>query len=187
MTRKQIYTDMTECQNIFEMLKGTDYEHHKPHKGMHGKQVKVPRGQASFTLDESIHYNYKVSGGSPPNYVMCDRLKAITKKVNEELKTNFNTVLMNVYENGEDHISYHKDKEDNWVEGTGFATLNFGCERDFLIEKNDTKEVQSFLHKNGMVLYLPHPMNHHYQHSVPKRKKVKGCRISLTFREIEKQ
>ena len=112
-------------------------------------------------------------------------MKDITKTVNKELETNFNTILMNVYENGEDHISYHKDKEDNWVKHTGFATLNFGCERDFLIKQDGTKKVQSVLHKNGMVLYLPYPMNHHYQHSVPKRKKVKGCRISLTFRETE--
>ena len=40
------------------------------------------------------------------------------------------------------------------------------------------------LHKNGQVLYLLAPMNAENLHSVPKRKKVTGCRISLTFREI---
>ena len=39
-------------------------------------------------------------------------------------------------------------------------------------------------HRDGHALYLPHPMNTEYLHGVPKRKKVKSCRISLTFREI---
>ena len=58
--------------------------------------VKVPRGQASFTLHDDIHYNYKVSGGSPPNKVMRDTLRMITSRVNAALGTHFNTILMNV-------------------------------------------------------------------------------------------
>ena len=83
-------------------------------RGQHGLQttcfqrfnqiVKVPRGQASFTLDISIHYDYKVSGGSPPNTVMTPELKAITQRVNQALGTQFNTILMNVYKTGEDCI-----------------------------------------------------------------------------------
>jgi hypothetical protein len=34
--------------------------------------VKVPRGQASFMLNENIHYDYgKTAGGSSPNEIMC--------------------------------------------------------------------------------------------------------------------
>ena len=33
-------------------------------------------------------------------------------------------------------------------------------------------------------LHLPHPMNAHHLHAVPKRKRVTDCRISLTLREI---
>ena len=47
-----------------------------------------------------------------------------------------------------------------------------------------TGEVTSTPHRNGYVLYLPHPMNQAHLHSVPKRKRVASCRISLTFREI---
>ena len=67
-------------------------EYHKPYKRFN-QIVKVPRGQASYTLDESIYYDYKVSGGSPPNYIMCPRLKEMTARVNEALGTNFNTIL----------------------------------------------------------------------------------------------
>ena len=36
------------------------------------------------------------------------------------------------------------------------------------------------------MIYLPCPMNQENFHSVPKRKKIEGCRISLTFREISR-
>ena len=173
----------TESQDLFVFLNGKEIEYHKPYMRF-GQMVKVPRGQASYTLNDSIHYNYGVSGGSPINEVMCDRLKGITKVVNEKLKTNFNTILMNVYKDGEDCIGFHKDKETGWVEHTGFATLAVGAERDFQIREDATKKTQTFKHKNGSIIYMPYPLNQHYTHSVPKRKKVKQCRISLTFREI---
>ncbi len=47
-----------------------------------------------------------------------------------------------------------------------------------------TGEVTSVLHRCGHALHLPSPMNREYLHAVPKRKRVKACRISLTFREI---
>ena len=40
------------------------------------------------------------------------------------------------------------------------------------------------LHKDGCVLHMPSPMNQDHLHSVPKRKRIKDCRISLTYREI---
>ena len=82
---KCAYTDTDE---IFNYLDNLDVEYHKQYKRFN-KMVKVPRGQASFTLNDTIHYDYKVSGGSPPNTLMCDRLKDITACVNEVLGTNF--------------------------------------------------------------------------------------------------
>jgi len=172
-----------DSKEIFDYLKEKDIEYHKPYKRFN-KIVKVPRGQASYTLNEDIHYNYGVSGGSPINEVMDDKLKAITKKVNDVLKTNFNTILMNVYKDGHDCIGFHMDKEKDWVEGTGFATLAFGAERDFLVRENETKKTTTILHTNGSVIYCPYPLNHTHQHSIPKRLKIKDWRISLTFREI---
>ena len=60
---KCAYTDTSE---IFNYLDNLEVEYHKQYKRFN-KMVKVPRGQASsFTLNDTIHYDYKVSGGSPP-------------------------------------------------------------------------------------------------------------------------
>jgi alkylated DNA repair dioxygenase AlkB len=115
---------------------------------------------------------------------MCDTLKQITARVNETLGTQFNTILMNKYMDGDDCIGYHRDRETSWAEGTGFATVSFGAERDFQIKHEASGEVRTILHKDGWAIHLPSPMNQTHLHAVPKRKRVKGCRISLTFREI---
>ena len=64
-------------------------EYHKTYERF-GKQMHVPRGQASYALGLEVHYNYAAAGGSPPNYLMCAKLKEITGKVNSVLSTNFN-------------------------------------------------------------------------------------------------
>ena len=176
--------DQKESDAIFTYLLTKNFEYHKPYKRFN-QMVKVPRGQASYTLNEDIHYNYGVSGGSPVNEVMCDKLKEITSKVNAELGTNYNTILMNVYKDGDDCIGFHTDKETGWVKGTGFATLAVGAVRDFQIKNTSTNNVTTIAHLPGHVIDMPHPLNSEYTHSVPKRKKVKECRISLTFREIQ--
>ena len=178
-----VYADPDERNEIFEYLDGLEVEYHKEYKRFN-KIVKVPRGQASYTLNEDIHYDYKVSGGSPPNTVMTDRLKEITAAVNAALGTNFNTILLNKYKDGDDCIGYHRDRETGWREGTGFATLAFGAERDFLVKHEASGEVTSVPHKDGCAIHMPSPMNQEYFHCVPKRKRVKDCRISLTYREI---
>ena len=75
MIDKQIYKH-EQCPDIFNFLDTLEVEFHKPYKRF-DQIVKVPRGQASYTLDESIHYDYKVSGGSPPNYIICPDSKRL--------------------------------------------------------------------------------------------------------------
>ena len=172
-----------ESNELFKFLDTIDVEYRKPYMRF-GKTAHVPRGQASFTFSPDIHYDYKVSGGSPPNLVMCDKLKEMTTRVNKVLGTNFNTILLNKYIDGNDCIGFHQDRENGWAPSSGFATLSFGAERDFQIKNKESGETTNILHKNGHVLYLPHPMNQENLHGVPKRLRVKDCRISLTFREI---
>ena len=115
---------------------------------------------------------------------MCQKLKDITTKVNNLLETNFNTILLNKYKDGEDCIGFRQDRENGWAEGSGFASLAFGAERDFQVKNLDTQETTTYLHKHGHTLYMPYPMNQENLHNVPKRKYINNCRLSLTFREI---
>ena len=51
----------------------------------------------------------------------------------------------------------------------------------------ESGETQARAHRDGHVMYLPHPMNSTHFHAVPNRKRVKACRISLTIRKIVPQ
>jgi hypothetical protein len=143
---KRIFTE-EDSKEILEFLKEKAYVYHTPYK-IYNKMVKVPRGQASFTLNENIHYNYgRIAGGSPPNEIMCDRLKEITHKVNTVMGRNYNTILMNVYKNNKDCFAAHQDNENGWVKGTGFGTLAVGCERPFVIREIASKNREKIMHK----------------------------------------
>ena len=50
-----------EATQLFSRLDQLEIEYHKPYLRFN-KPVKVPRGQASFTLDDTIHYSYKAAG-----------------------------------------------------------------------------------------------------------------------------
>jgi hypothetical protein len=52
-------------------------------------------------------------------------LKQITAKVNSVLCTNFNTILLNKYMNGNDCIGFHKDRETGWL-GTQYRVCYTG-------------------------------------------------------------
>ena len=175
--------DESECGAILEKLLAKEYEYHKPYLRFN-KTVKVPRGQASYTLNENIHYNYKVSGGSPPNEVMCPLLKEITERVNKALDTKYNTILMNVYKDGKDCIGHHKDREDGWAPNSGFASLAFGATRNFDLKEEETGILTRIPHKQGYAVEIPRSMNQTHTHCIPSQPRVKLPRVSLTFREI---
>ena len=180
-TNKQVY-DLDETAEIYDHLMELPIEFRQYKR--YNKLVNVPRGQLAFTLTPEVHYDYgRTAGGTPSVLVMDEVLAKITHKVNGALNSNYNTVLLNYYRDGNDYISAHKDNTNGWKPNTGFATLAFGATRDFVL-KSDTGEVVKHAHTSGSVIELPHPMNNTWTHAVPKRKGVKTGRISLTFREI---
>lgn len=176
-----VYGDI-ESDQIFDYLSGLSYEYHKKYRRFN-KIVKVPRGQASFILSEGVKYAYKAAGGSPPNVIADCRMKGIIETVNYKLGTNFNTCLMNVYENGEDCIGFHSDDETGWVEGTGFATVAFGTSRDLQVKGPNFRSI-NIPHSKGCCIHFKYPSNSRFQHAKPKRKRVLSKHISITLREI---
>ena len=165
-----IFEEMTELP--FEFRKYKSY----------GKEVRVPRGQLAFSKD-GIHYNYgKVAAGSPTVLPFDDNMTHVCNLLEAATGQQYNTILANYYKNGDDYISPHQDRDDDWVEGSGFATVSFGCTRDFVLKCESERHV--IPHVSGMAIYCPYPTNKKWTHAVPKRKGVSTGRISLTFRHI---
>ena len=145
---QKIY-DSDMAQEIFEKLDQIETRYRTEYIRF-GKPAVVPRGQAAYTLRPDIHYNYgRIAAGTPDVRQMCPLLREITADVNTALDTEFNTILLNKYLDGSDCIGAHSDNENGWAPGTGFATLSFGAERDFVIKNKATSEATNILHHRG--------------------------------------
>ncbi len=113
-------------------------------------------------------------------------LTYIKQKIQSVTEDQFNSVLLNWYRNGEDYLNWHSDDEKELGQNPTIGSVNFGETRDFLIRRIDNPTMKiSIPLKHGTLLIMRGEMQHHWQHSVPKRKRVKGSRFNLTFRQIK--
>lgn len=96
----------------------------------------------------------------------------------------FNSVLLNLYRDEFDHVSWHSDRgtyEDTKV----IASLSLGEERSFQL-KHKTKKLKtiSLGLKPGSLIVM-NDIQRNWYHRVAKTTQKKGPRINLTFRKIE--
>merc|ERR1711953_738374 len=101
------------------------------------------------------------------------------------LKTKYNFVLVNKYQNGEHNMGFHADDEDEIDQSTPICSVSLGASRDFtfLPKLNNDDKLTIALH-DGTVLFMTEPTQKYWKHAIPKRRKVKTPRINLTFRRI---
>lgn len=149
---------------------------------MYGKIVPLPR-LTSWYGDSGKSYTYSGIESHPNEW--NKGLLYIKEKVEEVSGIKFNSVLLNWYRDGEDYLNWHADDEKELGENPTIASVNFGEKRDFLIRKNDdhSKKISIPL-SHGTLLIMRGKLQNFWQHSVPKRKAVKGSRFNLTFRQI---
>eukprot|EP00028_Trichosphaerium_sp_Am-I-7-wt_P005392 CAMPEP_0168518142 /NCGR_PEP_ID=MMETSP0405-20121227/6526_1 /TAXON_ID=498012 /ORGANISM="Trichosphaerium sp, Strain Am-I-7 wt" /LENGTH=143 /DNA_ID=CAMNT_0008538397 /DNA_START=175 /DNA_END=606 /DNA_ORIENTATION=- len=112
-------------------------------------------------------------GWSPLVSQLKDRLE-------KELETTFNYVLINKYRDGNDKASYHSDN----ARHDFIASISLGATRKFVLKnKKDTSRKQSFMLTHGsLIVMVGAATQTHWQHSLPVMKRVTESRINLTFR-----
>lgn len=149
---------------------------------MYGKEHLLPRVSAWYG-DSDCPYAY--SGIALTPHAWTDELIALRDELAKICKREFNSVLLNWYRSGADHISWHTDDEPELGKNPMIASINFGESRRFLLRMKDNYNIKLEipLH-HGSVLVMAGELQHHWQHSVPKQAKIKSSRINLTFRTI---
>ena len=147
----------------------------------YGKKIPLPR-LTSWYGDPGKSYSY--SGiNSNPNPWNTELMK-IKETIDVIAQTQFNSVLLNCYRDGEDYLSWHADDEKELGRNPIIGSVNFGAERDFCLKQNDGPIKLTLPLCHGTLLIMKGELQHFWQHSVPKRKKVKDVRINLTYRVI---
>jgi alkylated DNA repair dioxygenase AlkB len=109
----------------------------------------------------------------------------IKRKIEPLVSINFNSVLLNLYRDGNDSISWHSDTEKELGKNPIIASVNFGETRTFQLKHMNTGERIDLQLEHGSLLIMGGAMQHYWQHQVPKTKKIIDKRINLTFRVIK--
>jgi alkylated DNA repair dioxygenase AlkB len=149
---------------------------------MYGKVLKFPRLTAWYG-DNNKPYSFSGINLNPT--IWTDDLLKIKNIIEPKCNGTFNSVLLNLYRNGNDSISWHTDAEKELGENPLIASVNFGATRKFQLRHKKTKEKIEIELKHGSLLIMRGSLQHFWQHQVPKTKKMVGKRINLTFRIIK--
>ncbi|MBP7533164.1 MAG: alpha-ketoglutarate-dependent dioxygenase AlkB [Chitinophagales bacterium] len=148
---------------------------------MYGKKINFPRLTAWYGNNDK---SYSFSGITLQPLPWTNEILIIKNKIDLIAKTEFNSVLLNLYRDGNDSISWHTDAEKELGINPVIASVNFGATRMFQLRHIKTKEKLEIELTHGSLLIMQGELQHFWQHQVPKTNKTVGERINLTFRVI---
>lgn len=148
---------------------------------MYGRKIDFPRLTAWYGNNDKP---YSFSGITLQPLPWTSELLTIKSKIEPIAKTEFNSVLLNLYRDGNDSISWHTDAEKELGINPIIASVNFGASRNFQLRHMKTKEKLEINLTHGSLLIMQGELQHCWQHQVPKTSKVVSERINLTFRVI---
>lgn len=148
---------------------------------IYDKTLKVPR-MISWYEDKT---NIGVALDCPD---WTPELLQIKERVEAETQVKFNSVLLNLYRNGNDGVNWHSDREQNFGKDAIIASVSFGETRIFKLRHKFKKEVPKLeipLY-HGSYLLMGGTTQSFWQHQVPKTTKDILPRINLTFRIVDR-
>jgi len=147
-----------------------------------GKNYKQPRLTALYGQTKKT---YSYSGITMHPATFTETLEEIYNKISLFSEEKFNTVLLNLYRDGQDSNGWHSDDEKELGDDPIIASVSFGVPRVFHFRnKKDHTLKHKMVLENGSLLLMKQGTQIHWQHQLPKSKKVEGQRINLTFRNI---
>jgi alkylated DNA repair dioxygenase AlkB len=96
----------------------------------------------------------------------------------------FNSVLANLYRDGNDTMGWHADDEPELGPAPVIASVSLGAERRFDLRHRETRETVRTVLPSGSVLVMSGATQRHWVHAVPRQARVRDARINLTYRTI---
>jgi alkylated DNA repair dioxygenase AlkB len=113
---------------------------------------------------------------------MTPLLSHIMDRCADATHTQFNSVLANLYRDGNDAMGWHADDEPELGREPVIASISLGAERRFDLRHRETKESVSVVLPHGSLLIMSGQSQHQWVHRIARTKKVSEPRINLTFR-----
>ena len=163
------------------LLDVVDWEQHEIRIG--GKNVASPRLSAWYG-DPGASYSYSGLSLEPrPWLPVLRELKTQVEKASGRL---FNSVLLNLYRDGDDSMGWHSDDEPELGERPVIASISLGATRQFRLRHKKRADLEAVVVglPHGSLLIMKGETQHFWKHQLPKSKRVSEPRVNLTFRSI---
>ena len=153
----------------------------RPELVVFGKKVREPR-ESLWCAPAGMGYSY--SGTVRTAHPFPPALQDLVVRLERTTGSRFNSALVNLYRDGNDHLGWHADNEEcNGPEPT-IASVSLGAERRFDLRHNETGESASVLLPHGSLLVMSGALQRHWKHRVPAARRVGSPRVNITFRFV---
>lgn len=153
-----------------------------------GRTVASPR-LSCWIGDPGAGYTYSRTHFEPRPWPAS--LAALRARLEAACGARFNSVLANLYRDGNDSMGWHSDDEPELGLQPVIASLSLGVTRAFRLRRKlprgtaatpaDTVQLQL---SHGSLLRMGGATQQLYRHEVPKTRRVTDGRINLTFRWV---
>ena len=146
-----------------------------------GKTHQIPRLQAWYA-DNKVEYTY--SGKKLQRHNWNNLLLEIKEKIENITSFKFNSVLANLYRDGNDSMGLHSDDEKELGKKPVIASLSLGETREIYFKHKNKKLNLIIPQASGQLIVMHGKTQEYWKHEIKKTKKIKKPRINLTFRNI---
>lgn len=171
-----------ECAQSYleRLLNSTPWE--QPEIIVAGNKHPIPRLQAWYG-DSNAVMTYSKVEFRPLKWT--DDLISLKDQIESETHHTFNSVLVNLYRDGQDGVGWHADNEPELGVNPVIASLSLGVTRTFSLKPKIGGKTISLDLNHGDLIVMSAATQSNWLHSVPKTATSVGARINLTFRNIK--
>lgn len=149
---------------------------------LYGRAIAIPRLSAWFSETKS---SYTYSGITHEAKSLPTFLRDLKILIELTTDCSFNSVLVNLYRDGSDSVSWHADNELELGSNITIASLSVGAVRDLRFKHRHVKNEQFSLQlEHGSLLMMYPPTQDNWLHELPKRRQVTKPRVNFSFRKI---
>jgi len=146
-----------------------------------GKEYKTPRLEGFYSKNGE---RYGYSGRRMESIPFSPVLKTICNKIESKTSQKFNSVLINLYRDGQDSNGWHSDDENELGNNPFIASLSLGEARKIQFKHKSKGYKMEEILTHGSLMLMSGSLQTFWKHQIPKTKKKKEARLNLTFRNI---
>ncbi|MGY6629833.1 MAG: alpha-ketoglutarate-dependent dioxygenase AlkB family protein [Wenzhouxiangella sp.] len=165
---------------LFEVLQ-RDLDWAEREITMFGRRIKQPR-LVAFHGEPGVDYGY--SGQTLKAQPWGGALDALRHDIQRLCQAQFNSVLCNLYRDGQDSMGWHADDEASLGPRPLIASYSLGGTRRFCFKSRQGNQRREIQLTDGSLLLMGGDLQHHWLHQLPKTRQPVAPRINLTFRWV---